>query len=122
MTDDHITDLCADGLWSKFGFGDGAPFRETRASYEDLEDAMGGVKASDILIVLVQRYLVPEIARVTGTAPDTQIIHGHHNPIRAIGYGEGPEPDGWEDISVGISLEDIRSAAAEVSSTRTQEI
>lgn len=112
--DDHIDTLSAECLWSKFGFGDGAPFRSTRASDDDLREAMGDVEASDILVVLVRRYLVPEIARVTGTAPETRIVHGHHNPIRIVGYEIGEVPEGWQDIEVGITLEDIRSAAAEI--------
>lgn len=118
--DEQITTLSADCLWSKFGFGDGAPFRSTTASHDDLAEAMGDVEACDILIVLVRRYLIPEIARVTGATPETRIIHGHHNPIRIVGYETGTPPEGWEDIEVGITLEDIRSAAAEVRSQSTK--
>ena len=123
--------LAAECLWSRHGFGDGAPFRaEDRGpEFDDVADPMldalyedmDGEGRHDVLELLVHRHLVPVIAAATGEQPQLVRIRGGHNQIRDVRLGHGNErdmPDSWRGLNVDVSEEQILDAMAKVKAAR----
>jgi hypothetical protein len=119
--------LAAEGLWSRFGFGDGGPFEfEDRGQEHDddpphadwtlLREEMTQDQRADLLELLVRRHLLPEIAAATGETPEIARIGTHHNPVRdaRLARDEGAMPPAWAGVGVEVAPDQVRAAAAEI--------
>lgn len=113
--------LCADSLWSRYGFGDGNPFEfiDRGPDFDDqpygpLRQAISDLDAcgrADLLERLVTRHLVPVIERATGSAPRIVRIGTQHNQVRDADFRHGASmPEGWDDIAVTLTSAQVAEA------------
>lgn len=112
--------LAAEDLWSKWGFGDGNPFRreDLGPDLDDVEDPLldeihdlGMEHRCDLVDLLVRTHLVPAITAATGETPDLNLVYTNHNPTRDVRYTQGADaPPEWMDISVEVPEDGIRTA------------
>ena len=114
--------LAADDLWSRYGMGDGQPFHfEDRGpAFDDAPDgplqaALGDLDSDEraaLLARLVERHLLPEIARRTGETPRLAIVGTSHNPVRDARFHHDASamPDAWRDIEVLVTEAQVAAA------------
>jgi hypothetical protein len=116
------TRLSAASLWSRHGFGDGAPFEfEDRGQEHDddpphpdwtmLRKTLSRDGRDALLMALVRDHLAPAIAAATGTAPEPVAIGTSHNPVRDARMDVADMPEAWEGVHVDLPRDTVLAAA-----------
>lgn len=101
--------LYADGLLSKYGFGDGDVLRDW---WWDTYDEEPPFDTHEALYRLVAELIVPLI-REHGDEVEVYRIHTIHNPVRASSVNGEPVADSemWPDLFVEIYAPQIKALA-----------
>lgn len=126
--------LSAEGLFGRYGFGDGNPFefadrgpafddQDPEPVYVRLNDDLGRKDRDDLLELLVRRHLLPLIVERTGDEPEIVRIGTHHNTVREARSDPSRPDDGmpetWKDIEAMVEEEDVLDALDHMASTKS---